>query len=92
MGSVNPPWKRSYEVLIKREAETDPRYGKPPEKRSIEELLNLGIINLDKQRGPTSHEVAYLAKKIIGVEQAGHGGTLEQCGEIPPSPVFYRFS
>ncbi|MDJ0272960.1 MAG: hypothetical protein QXQ44_02400 [Candidatus Caldarchaeum sp.] len=92
MQSNNPPWKRSFEVLVKREAETDPRYGKPPDQRNLEELLNLGVINLDKQRGPTSHEVAYMAKKIMNVEQAGHGGTLEPYGEIPPSPASYRFS
>ncbi|MDW8083734.1 MAG: hypothetical protein RMI49_00830 [Candidatus Caldarchaeum sp.] len=75
---------------MKRESETDDRYGKRPEQRTLQELLSLGAINLDKQRGPTSHEVAFLVKKILNVEQAGHGGTLEAHGEIPPFPGFYR--
>lgn len=72
------PWQRRYETITKQEADTDPRYGKPPHNRTVDELLRLGVINLDKQRGPTSHEVAYMVKKILGVDQAGQGGTLEQ--------------
>ncbi len=83
-----PPWEIKREILVRRDAETSPEYGKPPEARTVDELLRLGAINLDKQRGPTSHEVAYIVKKIFGIEQAGHGGTLEIFGEIPPSPVF----
>jgi len=83
-----PPWMVERTQLVRREAVTNPEYGKPPEKRTIPELLNLGIINLDKQRGPTSHEVAHTVKKIMGLSQAGHGGTLEKLGEIPPSPEF----
>ncbi|MDW8063620.1 MAG: hypothetical protein RMI43_05575 [Candidatus Caldarchaeum sp.] len=90
MKSTRLPWQRSYETVVKRESETDFRYGKRPEERNVSELLSLGVVNLDKQRGPTSHEVAYMVKKILGVEQAGHGGTLEPCGEIPPSLAFYR--
>ncbi|MEM2237007.1 MAG: hypothetical protein QXR26_00475 [Candidatus Caldarchaeum sp.] len=82
-----PPWNVSREMLVRREAETDPSYGKPPHQRSVDELLRLGVINLDKQRGPTSHEVAYIVKKILEINQAGHGGTLEAFGEIPLSPA-----
>jgi len=65
------------EVLIKDEEPTDPRYGCPPDKRSVEELLNSGIINLDKPPGPTSHEIVAWVKRILNIENAGHGGTLE---------------
>ncbi|MEE9115295.1 MAG: RNA-guided pseudouridylation complex pseudouridine synthase subunit Cbf5 [Thermoplasmata archaeon] len=51
--------------------------GKRPEDRSVEELLNLGFINVDKPSGPTSHQVSAWVKLIVGVEKAGHGGTLD---------------
>jgi len=89
MRSKHPPWLREAKFLVKREAETSPEYGKPPSMRSVKELLNMGTVNLDKQRGPTSHEVAHTVKKILGLEQLGHGGTLESFGEIPPSPASY---
>jgi len=89
MRSKQPPWLREAKLLVKREAETSPEYGKPPSMRSVKELLNMGTVNLDKQRGPTSHEVAHTVKKILGLEQLGHGGTLESFGEIPPSPASY---
>ncbi len=53
------------------------RYGKEPKMRSIEELLNLGVINLDKPRGPTSHQVSSWVKDIFNIEKAGHSGTLD---------------
>ena len=43
----------------------------------IEELLRYGVINLDKPRGPTSHEVASWAKRILRIGRAGHSGTLD---------------
>lgn len=39
--------------------------------------LNLGVINLDKTSGPTSHEIAAWVKRILQVEKAGHSGTLD---------------
>ncbi len=75
--SLTPPWTIKREVLIKDEEPTDPRYGCPPEKRTIEQLLEYGVINLDKPPGPTSHEVVAWVKRILGIERAGHGGTLE---------------
>ncbi|MEM4272815.1 MAG: hypothetical protein QXX19_04370 [Candidatus Caldarchaeum sp.] len=87
---LDPPWTRPQRLEVKREAETDYSRGKNPEQRSVEELLGLGVVNLDKPRGPTSHEVAYMVKKMLGLAQAGHGGTLESFGEIPLSRVFFR--
>jgi len=40
-------------VLTKREAETNPSYGKKPEERTVKELLDYGVINLNKPDGPT---------------------------------------
>jgi H/ACA ribonucleoprotein complex subunit 4 len=48
-----------------------------PEKRSLKMHLNLGVINLDKTSGPTSHEIAAWVKRILQVEKAGHSGTLD---------------
>jgi H/ACA ribonucleoprotein complex subunit 4 len=44
---------------------------------TISELLDFGVINLDKPQGPTSHQVSAWVKKILDVEKAGHGGTLD---------------
>ncbi|MEM4396837.1 MAG: RNA-guided pseudouridylation complex pseudouridine synthase subunit Cbf5 [Candidatus Woesearchaeota archaeon] len=52
------------------------KYGKPPEERTVEELLNFGIIILDKPEGPTSHQVASFVRDILNVK-AGHSGTLD---------------
>jgi len=65
------------DILIKEEAETDPRYGCPPEKRDIKTYLNNGIVNIDKPAGPNSHQVTAWVKQILGVEKAGHSGTLD---------------
>jgi len=40
-------------ILVKKEAETDPKFGCEPDKRSVEELIQYGAINLNKPSGPT---------------------------------------
>ncbi|MFW9988639.1 MAG: RNA-guided pseudouridylation complex pseudouridine synthase subunit Cbf5 [Candidatus Odinarchaeota archaeon] len=65
------------QLLIKSEDITDPNYGCDPKNRSIETLLQYGVINLDKPSGPTSHEVVSWVRKILGISNAGHGGTLD---------------
>lgn len=52
------------------------KYGKNPEERSVQELLNFGIIILDKPEGPTSHQVASFVRDILDIK-AGHSGTLD---------------
>ena len=47
---------------------TDFKWGKIPQQRSIEELLNYGIINIDKPAKPTSHEVVSYIKKILDIQ------------------------
>ena len=71
------PSDRVRSTLVKRSGRTDPAYGMPPEKRSLEKHMTLGAINLDKTSGPTSHEVAAWVKRILEVEKAGHSGTLD---------------
>lgn len=64
-------------LIIKARASTDPAYGKEPSARTMEEHLRYGVINLDKPRGPTAHEVVSWVKNILHVKKAGHGGTLD---------------
>jgi len=65
------------EILIKREAETDLNLGCYPDKRTTEELADYGIINLDKPKGPTSHQVSDFVQKILHIRKSGHSGTLD---------------
>ncbi|MBU7015352.1 MAG: RNA-guided pseudouridylation complex pseudouridine synthase subunit Cbf5 [Theionarchaea archaeon] len=64
-------------IFERTEAETSEKFGKKPEERSVEELLSFAVINLDKPRGPTSHEVVSWVKGILHVDKAGHSGTLD---------------
>ncbi len=68
--------KKKREVIIKKNFKTSEKFGKSPEERTIPELLQSGIINIDKPKGPTSHEVSSYVQKILGVK-AGHSGTLD---------------
>jgi len=71
LGGITRRW------LVKSDDHTDPRYGRVPTDRSIEESIRKGLIVVDKPPGPTSHEVVAWIKRMFGVEKAGHGGTLE---------------
>lgn len=53
------------------------KWGKHPSERSIEELLQAGVINVDKPSGPTSHQVAAWIRDILQVKKVGHAGTLD---------------
>ncbi len=64
-------------VLVKKEAETDEKYGCRPDKRKTEEIINYGIVNINKPKGPTSHQTSDYVQKILGITKAGHSGTLE---------------
>ena len=59
------------------EEPTDPAYGWEPSKRPIKELLNYGLIPLDKTSGPTSHEEVSWVRRLTGIDKAGHSGTLD---------------
>jgi H/ACA ribonucleoprotein complex subunit 4 len=75
--SLLPFERMSRQVMVKRKAETSPKYGKRPEDRTMEEHLDLGIINIDKPKGPTSHQVSAYVQKILGIKKGGHSGTLD---------------
>ncbi|MDI6917738.1 MAG: RNA-guided pseudouridylation complex pseudouridine synthase subunit Cbf5 [Thermoplasmatales archaeon] len=63
--------------LVKSKDKTSPDFGKKPNERNIVEHINLGVVNLDKPSGPTSHQVVAWVKNILNTEKAGHGGTLD---------------
>lgn len=69
--------EQSADILVKARSATDPRYGCAPVHRSIEELLECGVINLDKPYGPTSQEVTSWVKGVLHIGRAGHSGTLD---------------
>ncbi len=56
---------------------SDPRFGKYPGSRSVEEMIERGIVVLDKPKGPTSHQVTGWVKDIFSIDRAGHTGTLD---------------
>jgi len=56
---------------------TDDSFGTYFNKRKIEQLLNYGLIILDKPPGPTSHETVAWTKRILKIPKIGHSGTLD---------------
>ncbi len=46
-------------------------------KRSISQLLKYGVVNVDKYKGPTSHQIADTVKKILHINKTGHSGSLD---------------
>ena len=36
-----------------------------------------GFLNINKPKGMTSHDVVYFVRKILGIKQVGHSGTLD---------------
>lgn len=52
-------------------------YGTYYDKRSVRQLLEYGIILLDKPPGPTSHEAVAWTKRILKLSKIGHSGTLD---------------
>jgi len=77
MPRLNAPWEIKRQLLTKAEEETDFSYGCKPEDRPINDYIRFGLINLDKPAGPSSHEVTAWLKRILNIQEAGHGGTLD---------------
>ena len=64
-------------IIVRQQAETDERYGGRPEDRKTEDIITYGIANIDKPKGPTSHQVSDYVQKILEITKSGHSGTLE---------------
>jgi H/ACA ribonucleoprotein complex subunit 4 len=58
-------------------AKTNPAHGCNPYDRSLGELLECGVIIIDKPPGPTSHQLTAWARNLLGIARIGHGGTLD---------------
>ena len=65
------------QILIRKEAETNYDFGCKPEERKTEEIVNYGIVNIDKPKGPTSHQVSDYVQRILSINKSGHSGTLD---------------
>tara|TARA_Y100000310_G_scaffold97577_1_gene95213 strand:- start:1963 stop:2973 length:1011 start_codon:yes stop_codon:yes gene_type:complete len=72
-----PYEKIKRKILIKKNSQTSKEYGLNPNERSIKELIEYGIININKPSGPTSHQTSDYVKKILNIDKAGHSGTLD---------------
>jgi len=88
MSAELPFEKINRDILIRKESKTNPDYGCDPYNQPIEKLLVNGIINIDKPRGPTSHQVSDYLQKILGIMKAGHSGTLDP-GVTGVLPIAY---
>jgi H/ACA ribonucleoprotein complex subunit 4 len=72
-----PQEKVKRKRLVKSSKVTTSKFGCDPNERSIEGLLESGIVLIDKPSGPTSHQVSAWVKDILKIKKAGHGGTLD---------------
>ncbi|MBT3865866.1 RNA-guided pseudouridylation complex pseudouridine synthase subunit Cbf5 [Candidatus Woesearchaeota archaeon] len=72
-----PAEENEPKILIKKEGTTSDQHGCSPEKRDINDLISLGIINVNKPSGPTSHQVSDYVQKILNIKKSGHSGTLD---------------
>ena len=77
MESLLPFEKIKRKILVRKESETDCKYGCNPQERKTEEIITYGIVNIDKPKGPTSHQVSDYVQKILHISKAGHSGTLD---------------
>ena len=64
-------------VIVRKKTITSTKFGKLPKDRTVEEHINLGIVNIDKPAGPTSHQVSAYVQKILNIKKSGHSGTLD---------------
>ncbi len=63
--------------LTRVDADTNPAHGTAPLARDLVAHMSLGVVNLDKPSGPSSHQVVAWLKLALDIEKAGHGGTLD---------------
>ena len=64
-------------LILDDSAKTDSKFGCNPYERSLESLLDAGVILVDKPRGPTSHQLTAWAREMLEIQRLGHGGTLD---------------
>ena len=71
------PFDKKRTRIVLKKSKTDAKFGKKIEERTIDELLGNSFINIDKPKGPTSHQVDAWIKKILETKKVGHSGTLD---------------
>jgi H/ACA ribonucleoprotein complex subunit 4 len=71
------PSEQKRELVHKAEATTSHLHGCAPENRPMRQYIEMGVVNLDKPAGPTSHEVTAWVKDILELKKAGHSGSLD---------------
>ncbi|MBS3145876.1 RNA-guided pseudouridylation complex pseudouridine synthase subunit Cbf5 [Candidatus Woesearchaeota archaeon] len=76
MGNKLPSEHFNEKIIIKKESMPGD-YGHNPYERKAEELINFGVVNINKPQGPSSHQVSYYVKKILDIKHCGHSGTLD---------------
>lgn len=72
-----PSEKIKRETFVRVNAKTSKHNGEDISTRDMSVLIQYGIINIDKPKGPTSHQVSDYVQKILGIEKGGHSGTLD---------------
>ena len=75
--NILPFEKIKFKVLTKKKAGTSQEYGLDPNKRPVSDLIQCGVINLNKPKGPTSHLTSEYVQKTLKIKKAGHSGTLD---------------
>lgn len=75
-GGCLPFEARVYSVLVKGDV-VEPVLGVFPHERSVAQLLESGIVVINKPSGPTSHQASDYLKRVLGLKKAGHSGTLD---------------
>jgi H/ACA ribonucleoprotein complex subunit 4 len=63
--------KKKRKIIVKKETEIK------TEERTLKEMIEYGIIVINKPAGPSSHQVSDYVKKILEINKAGHSGTLD---------------
>jgi len=69
--------KNGDDWIVDPSAKTNQSFGCLPSERPLEELLECGVILIDKPSGPSSHQLAAWARSMLGIKRIGHGGTLD---------------
>ena len=64
-------------ILIRKKSVSSSKFGCDPNNRPVKELINYGVVNIDKPSGPTSHQVSAYVQKILDISKSGHSGTLD---------------
>jgi len=64
-------------LITKKVSKTNSKFGEDPENRTIQRLIDFGVVNVDKPEGPTSHQISDFVQKILDISKSGHGGSLD---------------